>query len=183
MNPSDDLARWSNQVAKQVNLLTKHVSGVEARMAHLERNAMANNTDPTKFLDDFAARQTNYTNVITLLGYGGFFALWESTSERMAPFFFGLCGLLMAISLLLFVTWELASMLVTAWAIRKARMPDENGFRMGPAAAMALIGDSNDRLNRFHLWVFVPSVITGVVGGFMVLAFFLDHMIRGTMPS
>ena len=118
-------------------------------------------------------RETRYANTILLLGYGGFFALWSSIHGKLPALAFGLVGLSMGLSILLFVGWELAKTIVVDKAIRDYRDQTRTGRKIDPRA---LIDSRVDALNRFHPWLFVPSVIFGLLAGFSLLAFFIWHL-------
>ncbi|MFU4332516.1 hypothetical protein ACM726_29895, partial [Pseudomonas aeruginosa] len=61
----------------------------------------------------------NYTNLILVAGYAGFFAFWSTLSEKVPTLLFSITGLLILISLVLFISWELIKMCWGALYMRK----------------------------------------------------------------
>ena len=152
--------------------LERHDKQISDLGNYAQRLSMSNQGSD-QWVDDMYERETRYSNTILLLGYGGFFALWSSTNGKLPAWAFGWVGLGMAVSILLFVGWELAKTIVVDKAIRDYRNAQRAGKRVDPRA---LINERVDSLNRFHLWVFIPSVVTGLASGFWLLGFFIWYL-------
>lgn len=127
-------------------------------------------------VEELRNAEIHYANVILLLGYGGFFALWGSCADRMHPATFGLLGLSMGISLLTFVAFELLKTLSSSLVHNEAGERDENGKRrMSNADYLRKLRERSDWANRRWIWFYVPAVVFGLGAGVGLLVFFIRH--------
>ena len=117
-------------------------------------------------------RQLNYTQIIMVLGYGGFLTLWSMTYERVPTAIFGICGALLVLSLLAFILSELWM----AWGyVRLAARAKAMSQREVDQAA-----DAHSKATAANgPTVFLVAAIPGVFGGAVLLATYLILAIEG----
>ncbi len=130
-------------------------------MHHLaqEQYARAN-----QIYERYFTETVHYANVIILLGYGGFFALWSAMAGKMPRGLFGTAGLLMGISLLIFLLFEIAKIAAGSWALTSAKKRglDEN-------EVLGYLSHSQEKVDRWWLWAFIPSLLCGLTAGGILL--------------
>lgn len=159
-----------DQLRKQSGAIAALENDAQRRAAQ----ARYTTTQGTSEVDDLRKNELHYANVILLLGYGGFFALWSSCADRMHPATFGLLGLSMGISLLAFVAFELIKTLSNSVIHNKAARKDAHGHRlMSDSEYLRQLRDVGDRVNAKWIWFFVPAVVFGLGAGMGLLIFFV----------
>lgn len=130
-------------------------------------------------VEEMLSRQQHYANTITLIGYGGFFALWASVAETMPSWLFATCGLLITISLIVFVLWEILRMRVISRLLKEALLPEGHSTPLPDAKAIPMIVTRAAQFDaRFHAVMFWSSTVTGVAAGLGLLAYFVTALIR-----
>ncbi len=79
--------------------LRRHESAISQLQDYAKRLAAQPRYIPvqndTSDVEELRNHEVHYANVILLIGYGGFFALWSTCADRMHPATFGLLGLAM----------------------------------------------------------------------------------------
>lgn len=111
----------------------------------------------------------NYTQLILLLGYGGFFTLWIQTRPLMSLWLFGWTGSMLTFSLLLFICWELA----------RAYLQGINLPKLAAGKISVVEYRAVHRKNgRFWKPVFLSTVVSGLAGGVPLLLWYVYTMIR-----
>lgn len=121
-------------------------------------------------VDRIEEHEHRYATTIILLGYGGFFALWASTAGEMPKSWFGVAGLLMAFSLLVFILHSIAQTVAVGNALRRAGPRHDPAF--DPNKAIDEVNQAIDRVNRWWLPAFLLSATTGLVAAAILLWFF-----------
>ena len=108
-----------------------------------------------------------YTNLIILGAYAGFFGLWQITKEYLSKPQALWAALLMLISLLFFVVFEIVKMVVIQRSITaKTAALKKPETQQSPAALAKVLGEidqTHERVNyRFmRYWVFTMVVTVG----------------------
>ncbi len=122
-------------------------------------------------------KMTAYTNLILVAAYAAFFATWTQAEPFLNEFWFVAAGLLASLSVVIFITFEIAKVYLTSQALRK----------MGKAAVqsravffrqMENIEKTEARQINFWVWSFWPTVVTGYAAGLIVIIGFLIHLVR-----
>lgn len=114
------------------------------------------------WLDDQEQEHTRYLNTILLIGYGGFFALWATTHQKIDQFWFGLIGAMILISLGVFLLWEVAKAFAFGHAGNECRKKDMNGHLVhSPHEYSAIFQRNYDKINRFWGVQFLISASLG----------------------
>jgi hypothetical protein len=119
----------------------------------------------------------NYTNVITGIGYAGFFALWALTKDMGYTRIHALAGLCTGISLIFFVSWELYQTAVKGHVMQKVSvllsLNDPSTQFVYQQEMAKLVA----RLARYWPWAFYPSVVFGLTGaGILMTALLLRSL-------
>lgn len=104
---------------KQINdRFTEHKRAIEALASDQERIRLAVNDHAARFNQQAAVQRSGlqelsqYNNIVMTVGYAGFFGLWSLVKELQPewPSSFAMAALCMAISLMVFVLWEVGTM-------------------------------------------------------------------------
>lgn len=156
----DPLQEMAKAVDRALADRDKRINQLEQLLRRLANNVAA--PSHSEGLDRWMQHNMHYGNAMLLIGYGGFFALWSSTAGDMPKGWFGLSGLLMGLSLLLFVTWELAKTAASSYKSTKGADVTETNKVLST-------------MDRLWAWVFVPTALLGMFAGFIVLCFFARH--------
>jgi hypothetical protein len=84
-------------------------------------------------------------------------------------------GLLMSLSLVLFISWEIYRMLRTArWQIASQKVMNEDGLEAYKEACQAFEAE----LFRQWQWAFYPTVLSGLGAGLTLTVYFAWSLIR-----
>lgn len=124
------------------------------------------------FVNETLEKHSNYTQIVTLLGYGGFFALWAATADKMPDQVFAWAGALIGLSVLVFVAWELYKAGVTGRALVRLGRGD---LSIEEYRALGM------SMNRWWFPVFLLSTATGVVAGALILGWYIWAAITGVL--
>lgn len=93
---------WSDQITRSVQALNEDVHALKVNSAR-DKQVDALIQLQEKQMNHLAS----YTNLIMVAGYAGYFAFWSTMVTKLPQWIFALCGLLMTISLTLFIAWEI----------------------------------------------------------------------------
>lgn len=179
--PGDPVPR-EQLIRENQRALAKAEARQREQLAQFERmrQPAVHHHDAASQIQALRDDQSRYANTILLLAYGGFYALWASTAGNMPKSWFGLSGILMGISLLFFIGFELAKMIAKSVAFRKGLAVDEHGHkRVADYEVLFAVSSNIDRVNSYWLPVFIPTLLTGLAAGLIVLFFFAANAMRG----
>lgn len=121
-----------------------------------------------------------YANGITVVGYAGFFGLWQLTKEHLSRETVLSSALAMGISILIFVTFEITKMVVIQVALLRAHhalakpgiSADPKAFLEHTRAVQRFADAALTKLMRFWAAAFGVSVLSGLVAvGILLTAF------------
>lgn len=171
-----NLDAWSKQVANQINLLGKEVNRmrqVEAEMRAREQMELVK-----ELMDKQHAHQSAYNAVIIGVGYAGFFALWNLVKGGDRPGLYAFAGLMIALSLMLYVGWEVGQMIYRTLQLQRITRQLETNPRIDALQAFAE-GMRGIERSAFRWWkiVLVPCVATGLLGGAALLFVFVLDLV------
>lgn len=91
----------------------------------------ANTTSPSEETKKIFEQAKNYNNVITLAGYAGIFAIWNMIKSDMDKITSGKIALLVGMSLVLFVAFEIIGMIGRTLIISHADVENSKIERIG----------------------------------------------------
>lgn len=114
-----------------------------------------------------------YSKVIVGLGYGALLAIWSGTKQVLPQRLLIASGLLVMVSLVVYVLYEVGQMAVNTWGYAKWHSDVEAG---GLSVALRRNGDRQKKLVRplFKIWVvaLIISLLTGLgAAGILAYAF------------
>ncbi|MBX9464091.1 MAG: hypothetical protein KL840_14220 [Aquamicrobium sp.] len=116
------------QIGERFEKNEKRISGLEQavqQMAQEQQARLAKQMQEahTKVLIDVTSagyeRGTAYTNVLMLAGYAGIFGIWSFTKDHLTETASLTVALLVGLSLMFFVGWELAKMIHGSFHVSK----------------------------------------------------------------
>lgn len=141
------------------NTINRAMGEFERRIGGLEAHVMATSVqNGDQWAEQQRSDQERYLNTILLIGYGGFFALWATTQSRLSMFWFGLIGLLVLLSLAVFLAWEVVKAAALGRAIGASQALDENKYRrVPPQRVPAFVEERTAWIRRLWPWQFATS--------------------------
>ncbi|MFN7399808.1 MAG: hypothetical protein ACK5SX_12305, partial [Sandaracinobacter sp.] len=112
-----------------------------------------------------------YNNVISLVGFGGFFAIWLQLGQDFSAPARGWSGGLILISLSSFVIWNIIQMLLNAFAVvQNCNTLTSQG---DPQKFFEDVSRSNDivrqRRSVFDKWLWVPTFFISLSTGLLAM--------------
>lgn len=120
------------------------------------------------------SQSVSYTNLIMVVGYAGLLTLWSKLKPDLPPMLFSITGLLIGVSILLFIVWEVIKMVGGQREVRRLR-----GALVGSQSGSAAIQRFQYQLQKYGtgwanlwLWFFVPTLASGIVATLALLGFF-----------
>lgn len=163
------LEEWCGQVIEDIEQLKEDVQ------------AMKNDQQIEAFIqlnEKLMGHATNYTNLIMVAGYAGFFAFWSTLTGKIPAWLFSTCGLLITLSLTLFISWELIKMFWSSSHMRKTQAI------LAQSRRPATVADYEKATREFSaaahkVWMLflIPSVTTGVLAAIMLVGFFCRELV------
>jgi hypothetical protein len=177
-----DIARANERRAqermKQESKEREKAAAHERRRLEMAEAAHAQLTRANEIYERYNTENIHYANVVILLGYGGFFALWSSLAGKMSRGLFGAAGLLMGVSLLIFLVFEVSKIGACSWAMQKA---EKNNF--DERLTLGHLNATLNKVDRWWLWAFIPAVVTGLSAGGIVLWAYCLNAMQGPWAS
>ncbi|UZM14595.1 hypothetical protein LZV00_01895 [Pseudomonas kielensis] len=120
----------------------------------------------------------NYTNLIMVAGYAGFFAFWSTLVDKIPAWLFFACGLLITLSLTFFISWELIKMFWSASHIRKTQAILAQSRRQNIVTEYEnAIQKFNAEAQRVWMLFLIPSVLTGILAAVMLVGYFFNQLV------
>lgn len=163
-------ARKAASEAKRLQREAKQRADDDARRARAHEAALDQFRKAQKTHEQLREHEIRYANTIVLLGYGGFFALWATTAGDMPKQWFGWAGVLISISLLLFVIFEAAKTAAVSLGVSHGAKAGLNENQTIELCDLYL-----NKVQRIWLTVFLCSLTTGLAAGAIVVYAFAKH--------
>lgn len=176
---SRQLQRWSEDVARQINELGKHVNDLRQFQMHVEYDKQIESAQ--QLAEKLQSNAASYTNLIIVGGYAAFFTFWATLRGEMPSWLFATAGFLITSSLLIFISWEIGKMVWTSVHLNRiqqqltseAPSPDVLKKFQSESASFGR------RMHRLWPWFMIPSVLLGLGAGLTLLGFFLYRLWNG----
>jgi hypothetical protein len=133
-------------------------------------------------------KSASYNNIVSTLGYAGFFAIWSIVNKGLSFEQNAFVGMFLGLSLLIFIIWTLINSFLLTVGIRKRALflSQERESRQDEIEAYRMAEASIDRmfLNIQKWWVYIFSLSTalGLIAGIFLLAVLLQQMIGFEWP-
>ena len=164
---------FNEQVRETVNALSDEIAEIKKFQQNCERDkdvALA-----MQLNEKMMTHATNYTNLILVAGYAGFFGFWSTIVSRLPQWVYAISGLLALVSLLVFVSWEITKMVLS---YRRLNGNNETikQIKRGDRPLLMLEAAMNVhsmRMNKLWKWFLIPTVTTGVSAALLLLGTFV----------
>ena len=165
---------WSDQIARSVQTLNEDMHTLKVNSAtdkqvealiQLQEKQMTN--------------QASYTNLIMVAGYAGYFAFWSTLVTKMPQWVFALCGLLMTLTLTLFIAWEIIKAFWTGRYFHQVQeiLGKPRGSRT--LSELQAVGSKfSAKGRRWWIWFFATSVITGLSAATVLIIYFAVELVK-----
>lgn len=93
---------WSEQIARAIDALNEDVHALKVNSATYKQVEAF-----VQLQEKQMSNQASYTNLILVAGYAGYFAFWSTLVAKIPQWTFAVCGLLITVSLTIFIAWEI----------------------------------------------------------------------------
>lgn len=106
----------------------------------------------------------SYSNVIMLAGYAGIFAIWSLVKDKLSPCETGIIAILLGISLILYISFELYSMILRSLYAKGAlnvMSTDPTKYFEALAEFEEKVRRSAATLSKVWVWVLPPTIFSG----------------------
>lgn len=165
---------WSDQIARAVNTLNEDMHILKANSA-TDKQVEA----LIQLQEKQMTSQASYTNLIMVAGYAGYFAFWSTLVAKIPQWIFALCGLLMTVSLTLFIAWEIIKAFWTGRYFHQVQaiLGKPRGLKT-PAELQAVATKFAAKGRRWWIWFFATSVITGLSAATVLIIYFAVELGR-----
>ena len=122
------------------------------------------------------------TNLMMIVGYASFFAVWGKLYEKFPLFWMSLAGALMIFSVLIFILWEIYKMIFFStnlkdlYKISEETSPETFNQKLKENE----ISSKKRNLRQLNIWyiVLVLTAVPGVIAGFMLLYSIFLYIIK-----
>ena len=164
----DPLKEFSRRIEQAFNKQARSIGDLQSQQEHLSRRVahLHSNSESNHTMEELKRREEQYIQIVMLAGYAGFFALWTQTRGNMSLWMFASTGVLISISLIVFVGYELYK----SWSLGRF-------FSSKPQVAAHELNAELSRINKHWHKVFVVSSSTGVIAGVSLLLWFVNTSI------
>lgn len=127
-----------------------------------------------EFLEKAMTQAQAYTNLIMLAGYAGLFALWQVAKEHLTPLSAYMAGILLIISLAVFIAMEIYGMYLRSKDLfRTARAVDDpESYIANVARHREDAANRAVRLAQLHPYGFFTSIVSGGGAALIILLAF-----------
>lgn len=159
----------NEQVRETVNALSDEIAELKRFQQNCEQDKEL--ALRVQLAEKMMTHATNYTNLLLVAGYAGFFGFWSTIVNRLPQRVYAIAGLLALTSLILFISWEIVKM-VSMYRrlsrnneiLKKIRRVD-NALLMHEAA----MNLHSMRMNKLWKWFLIPTVTTGISAALLLL--------------
>lgn len=167
------LEEWCEQVNEDIYRLKEDVQQMKNdQLVDKQIDAMI------QLNEKLMSNSSNYTNLIMVAGYAGFFAFWSTLTGKIPAMLFSACGLLITLSLTLFIGWEIIKMFWSAKHMRRTQAILAQSRRPATVADYEkAIQQFNVEAHKVWMMFLIPSVITGVLAAVMLVGFFCRELV------
>lgn len=169
---------WNEYMRTKMNELIEEINEIKKFQQSCERDKEV--ALSMQLNEKMMTHATNYTNLILVVGYAGFFGFWSTIVNKLPQAVYAISGLLALISLLLFIAWEITKMVGSYKRlngnnelIKHIKRGDKPLLMM--EAAMNL---HSMRMNKLWKWFLIPTVVTGVASALLLLGTFIYQTLQ-----
>lgn len=165
---------WSDQITRSVQTLNEDVHALKIN------NATDKQVEALIQLQEKQmSHQASYTNLIMVAGYAGYFAFWSTLVTKMPQWVFALCGLLMTLSLTLFIAWEIIKAFWTGRYFHQVQKILDKSRGLQTLSELKTVGKKfSAKGRRWWIWFFATSVITGLSAAMVLIIYFAVELVK-----
>lgn len=162
-----------NEVTNAVNTMAEEIAEIRKFQQDCERDKDI--AILMQLNEKLMTQATNYTNLILVAGYAGYFGLWSTLVGRLPNWLYALCGLLALLSLLLFVSWEIIKMVWGNVYMNRTNKMITKIARGAKPLELFLAASSlySVKVQKVWLWFLIPTVTFGIAAGLLLIGFFV----------
>ncbi|GAB2668311.1 hypothetical protein [Arenimonas aestuarii] len=171
MMPTNDDPKTANRSARNQSKRNaeQRKSDHNREQARQRRHTeMARAATLTQQADRASEDNKHYAQLVTAVGYGGFFTLWVYAKDGMPPALAAGAGACIAASIVFFIGFELYKAFVVGLAYQRYRKGKSNLLD----AQMEI-----DAINDHWLWTFSLATIFGLAGGLSTLGWYVINSV------
>lgn len=128
-----------------------------------------------EWMKEWAARMyeraNHYTNLVILGGYAGMFGLWQLTKQYLPILEIKIIGISLCLSVLLFASHEVYKMIVAGILLKNVKRLIKQNVQPENFQGVweGVITDYDLRMSNVWLWFLIPTLITGLGAGLLLL--------------
>ncbi|GLH20055.1 hypothetical protein BR1R3_27970 [Pseudomonas atacamensis] len=165
---------WSDQITRAVQTLNEDVHALKVN------SATDKQVDALIQLQEKQMNhQASYTNLIMVAGYAGYFAFWSTLVTKLPQWIFALCGLLMTLSLTLFIAWEIIKAFWTGRYLHQVQKILGKPRGRQTLSELQTLGSAfSAKGRRWWMWFFATSVITGISAASVLVIYFGVELVK-----
>lgn len=141
---------------------------------------MSSQRDRLEAIKEISADQFSqaraYTNVLLAAGYAGLFGLWSILKDSVSSQATVICGLLISLSLAIFLLWELVGMFARHQTLAEMNKLFSSGDEFDSLAQNHAVRMRNFNITLLRIWPYFlwPTIIFGFGAFFVLIASFLS---------
>ena len=169
---------WNDNVTDAVNTMAQEIAEIRKFQQECQRDKDIGAL--MELNEKLMTHATNYTNLVMVAGYAGFFGLWATLVGRLPDWLYALCGLLALLSLLLFVSWEIIKMVWGSLHMRRTNDMITKPVRGTKPLDLVIAASAlhSVRVQKIWLWFLIPTVVFGIAAALLLIGFFAVQVWR-----
>ncbi len=142
----------------------------------------SNNFDEeiSKWADMLHSRAKDYTNTVCAIGYGGYFALLVYSRDLVRNEDFALSVILILISMLVFLFWEVIKMILNAMIVRQITLVQVAHESRRPTVFnnfQKKVTKWNERLQLYWVYVVIIASTTALFSTYLLFKSMMIYLI------
>lgn len=126
-------------------------------------------------------KSVSYTNLFMVGGYASFFIVWAKIYDQFSKFYMGLAGVLMFISLLVFIVWELYKMIFYSTNLRDLHkvLEEKDPKKFNVKLSEHQINEKKRSLELVKIWwlVLIVTIIPALFAAGIIICLFCKYII------
>jgi len=131
-----------------------------------------------ELLSHIYGKATAYTNLIIIAGYVAFYSMWGSMKDHLPREWMLTAGLLITLSVILFVSVEIYKMILTGLHYKKVnKVLNDDQTERAISTIQQLEQEFNRRMYGFWLLMLIPTIITGIGSGIILAVAFAQQLL------
>ena len=172
-DPLNTIARLEQQSVDRHNKLVKHINILqEFQTKTIQKEQIEAFKE---IITHMYSKSVSYSNVIIIAGYVAFFSVWNFVKDKLSGRAMLSVALLISLSAMLFVLFELYKMISSSFHFRKLSKSLQQ--MKDPQAVMAKLQEDLKsfelRQHRFWIFMLIPTLLTGLsAAGILVYCIF-----------